>query len=67
MSSQTNNASTTANLHGSMQFKNPMESPNQWNNVSNFPPEQFKDDMCVETWIDQMEPYVKQFEKRLWV
>ena len=71
MSSPTNNASTTVNLYGSMQFKNPRESPNQWNNGSNFPsirvPEQFKEDMCVETWIDQMESYVRQFEKGLWV
>ena len=28
-------------------------------------PEQFKEDMCVETWIDLMESYVKQFEKGL--
>ena len=66
MSSPTNNASTTVNLYDSMQLKKTRESPNQWNHGSNFPsirgPEQFKEDICVETWIDQMESYVRQFE-----
>ena len=61
MLSPTNNFSITVNLYGSMQFKNPRESSNQWNNGNNFPsirvPEKFKEDMCVETWIDQMESY----------
>ena len=50
-----------------MQLKKTRESPNQWNHGSNFPsirgPEQFKEDICVETWIDQKESYVRQFEK----
>ena len=29
--------------------------------------EKFKENMCVETWIDQMESNVKQFEKGLYV
>ena len=71
LSIPTNNASTTVNLYGSMQLKSPRESSNQWNSGSYFPslrvPEQFKEEMCVETWIEQMESYVKQFEKGLWV
>ena len=66
LSISTKNVSTTFNLYGSMQLKSPRESSN---NESYFPslrfPEQFKEDMYVETWIDQMESYVKHFEKEL--
>jgi len=69
------NTATTVNLYGSVQLKDPIESTHIWNNGNKFSPinnivkapKEFNESMCVETWLEQIECFLRPFDKRIWV
>ena len=68
------NSSTTVNLYGSMQLKD-TEPTYLRDHGDNIPPinkivrvpREFTEQMCIETWLEQIESFLGPFDKRMWV
>ena len=58
-----------------MPIKDAKESASYWDNGNYFPinsqialnkPEKYKENMCIETWLDQVESFLQPFDKKIW-
>ena len=68
------NSSTTVNLYGSMQLKDtePTYLRDHGDNILPINkivrvPREFTEQMCIETWLEQIEPFLGPFDKIMWV